>query len=94
MEEVRLSTYVADARSEKPLSKAELKREADLRDPARRGQAIAAVERRMKEAAANLEFELAALLRDQLIELKAAGAPDVQRGGLAPPRPARARRRA
>jgi len=94
MEEVRLSTYVADARTEKPLTKAELKREADLRDPARRGQAIAALERRMKEAAANLEFELAALLRDQLIELKAAGAPDVQRGGSAPPRPARARRRA
>jgi len=97
MEEVRLATYVADARSEKPPTKAELKREADLRDPSRRGQAIAAIERRMKEAAANLEFEVAALLRDQLIELKAADTPDVQRGGAAPPRPYRAagaRRRA
>jgi excinuclease ABC subunit B len=97
MEEVRLATYVADARTEKPLTKAELKREADLRDPARRGAAIAALERRMKEAAANLEFELAALLRDQLIELKAADAPQVQRGGAAPPRSFRtagARRRA
>jgi len=94
MEEVRLSTYVADARTEKPLTKAELKREADLQDPARRGQAIAALERRMKEAAASLEFELAAMLRDQLIELKAAGAPDVQRGRPAPHRPQRARRRA
>ena len=86
MEEVRLSTYVADARTERPPTKAELKREADLHDPARRDQAIAAVERQMKEAAANLEFELAALLRDQLIELKAAGAPDVQRGGAPPSR--------
>src|SRR6185312_3701964 len=97
MEEVRLSTYVADARTEKPLTKAELKREADLQDPARRGQAIAALERRMKEAAANLEFELAAMLRDQLIELKAADAPQVDRGGAAPPRAYRAagaRRRA
>ena len=94
MEEVRLSTYVADARTEKPLTKAELKREADLQDPARRGQAIAALERRMKEAAASLEFELAAMLRDQLIELKAADAPDVQRGRPAPHRPQRARRRA
>jgi len=94
MEEVRLSTYVADARTEKPLTKAELKREADLQDPARRGQAIAALERRMKEAAASLEFELAAMLRDQLIELKAAGAPDVQRGRPAPHLPQRARRRA
>jgi excinuclease ABC subunit B len=93
MEQVRLSTYVADARTEKPLTKAELKREADLRDPAKRGQAIAALERRMKEAAASLEFELAAMLRDQLIELKAAGAPDVRRGPMSP-RPMRARRRA
>jgi len=93
MEQVRLSTYVADARTEKPLTKAELKREADLQDPAKRGQAIAALERRMKEAAASLEFEVAAMLRDQLIELKAAGAPDVRRGPMSP-RPMRARRRA
>ena len=93
MEQVRLSTYVADARTEKPLTKAELKREADLQDPAKRGQAIAALERRMKEAAASLEFEVAAMLRDQLIELKAAGAPDVRRGPISP-RPMRARRRA
>jgi excinuclease UvrABC helicase subunit UvrB len=33
----------------------------------------------MREAAANLEFELAAMLRDQLNELKALGAPDVRR---------------
>ena len=39
-----------------------------------------ALERQMREAAANLEFELAAMLRDQLNELKALGAPDVRRG--------------
>src|SRR5690349_6757755 len=90
MEEVRLSTYVADARTERPPTKADAKREADLRDPAKRTQVIAALERRMKEAAANLEFELAATLRDQLTDLKAVDAPDVRRGA-SPPRPARTR---
>ena len=89
-EEVRLATYVADARSEKPPTKAEARREADLRDPSKRAQVIAALERRMREAAANLEFELAATLRDQLTDLKAVDAPDVHRGP-APGRPARAR---
>jgi excinuclease ABC subunit B len=92
MEEVKLATYVADARSEKPPSRADAKREADLRDPAKRTQVIAALERRMKEAAANLEFELAATLRDQLTELKAVDAPDVRRGA-SPGRPARTRAR-
>jgi excinuclease UvrABC helicase subunit UvrB len=41
---------------------------------------ITSIERQMREAAANLEFEVAALLRDQLNELKAVGAPDVRRG--------------
>jgi excinuclease ABC subunit B len=91
MEEVRLSTYVADARTERP-TKADAKRDADLRDPAKRTQVIAALERRMKEAAANLEFELAATLRDQLTDLKAVDAPDVRRGA-SPPRPARPRAR-
>ena len=36
----------------------------------------------MREAAANLEFEIAAMLRDQLNELRALGAPDVRRGGV------------
>jgi excinuclease UvrABC helicase subunit UvrB len=34
---------------------------------------VAALEQQMREAASNLEFELAAMLRDQLIELKAVG---------------------
>ena len=42
----------------------------------------------MREAAANLEFEVAALLRDQLNELRAMGAPDVRRGAAARRSPA------
>ncbi len=92
LEEVKLTTRVADARTEKVEKKREERLvELDFRDPAKRAQTIAALERQMKEAAANLEFEMAALLRDQVNELRALDAPDVARGGAAPPR---ARRRA
>ena len=64
----------------------------DLRDPAKRAAMIQVLERQMREAAANLEFELAAMLRDQVNELRAASAPDVRRA-IAPPARA-ARRRA
>jgi len=80
MEQVRLSTHVADARTERPAPKTPLQDRIDLHDPARRAAAITSIERQMREAAANLEFELAAMLRDQLNELKALGAPDVRRG--------------
>jgi excinuclease ABC subunit B len=80
MEEVRLSTHVADARTERPEPRAAAQEQVDLRDPAKRAAMIQALERQMREAAANLEFELAAMLRDQLTELKAMGAPDVDRG--------------
>jgi excinuclease UvrABC nuclease subunit len=43
-----------------------------------------ALEQQMREAAANLEFELAATLRDQLNELRALDQPNVAR----PVRPA------
>jgi excinuclease ABC subunit B len=94
MEQVRLTTRVADARTERPAPRAERLVEPDLRDPARRAEAIAALERQMKEAAANLEFEVAALLRDQVNELRALGAPDVDRGGRAGMAAAPRRRRA
>jgi excinuclease ABC subunit B len=85
LEQVRLSTRVADARTEKPPTlKASLV--GDLHDPARRAAAIAALEQQMREAAANLEFELAAMLRDQTIELKA-------QGGADPVRPVQSRTR-
>jgi excinuclease ABC subunit B len=90
MEEVRLSTHVADARTERPEPKPAVQEQVDLRDPTRRAAMVQALERQMREAAANLEFELAAMLRDQLTELRAMGAPDVQRGGAGP----RLRRRA
>ncbi len=84
LEEVRLSTHVADARTERPQAKASRPQEVvDLHDPAARAAYIAKLERRMKEAAANLEFERAAMLRDELNELRAMGAPEVQRGGRA-----------
>ncbi len=79
MEETRLTTRVADARTEKPARK-----EAagpDLHDPAQRAAYITALERQMREAAANLEFELAAMLRDQINDLRAVAAPDVHRAG-------------
>jgi len=78
IEQVRLSTRVADARAErKPTAAPEVP--ADLHDPARRKAAIVALELQMKEAAANLEFEVAALLRDQINDLKAVDAPQVRR---------------
>jgi excinuclease UvrABC helicase subunit UvrB len=80
MDQVRLSTHVADARTERPQPKVSVQDRIDLRDPAKRAAAITSLERQMREAAANLEFELAAMLRDQLNELKAMSAPDVRRG--------------
>jgi excinuclease ABC subunit B len=80
MEEVRLSTHVADARTEKPEPRGALMDRVDLHDPARRAAMVQALERQMREAAANLEFELAAMLRDQVNDLKALAAPDVRRG--------------
>jgi excinuclease ABC subunit B len=83
MEEVRLSTHVADARTERPEPKRALQDRIDLHDPSKRAAMISTLERQMREAAANLEFELAAMLRDQLNDLKALEAPDVRRAGLA-----------
>jgi excinuclease ABC subunit B len=80
-DEVRLSTHVADARTERPAARGSVAERIDVHDPRRRAAAIATLERQMREAAANLEFELAALLRDQLNDLRAIDAPNVQRGG-------------
>ena len=83
MDEVRLSTRVADARTERPQEDRKKGKKAetfDLHDPAARAKAIAALEQQMREAAANLEYEVAAVLRDQLNELRALDAPNVARG--------------
>jgi excinuclease ABC subunit B len=79
-DEVRLATHVADARTERPPARGRVADTIDVRDPKRRAAALASLERQMREAAANLEFELAALLRDQLNEVRALDAPDVRRG--------------
>jgi excinuclease ABC subunit B len=82
LEEVRLSTHVADARTEKVKPEpGRTETYIDPHDPKQRERFMEQLERRMREASANLEFEEAALLRDQLNELRAMGAPNVRRGG-------------
>src|SRR2546421_8116961 len=66
VEQVKLTTHVADARTERAPTKEKRSLYDDLRDPARRAAAMQALEQQMREAAANLEFELAARLRDEL----------------------------
>ena len=82
LEEVRLSTHVADARTERVKPEpGRTETYIDPHDPKQREKFMEQLERRMREASANLEFEEAALLRDQLNELRAMGAPNVRRGG-------------
>jgi len=90
VEETRLTTRMADARTERPSPRKESVPTPDLHDPAQREVFIHALERQMREAAANLEFELAAMLRDQVNDLRAASAPDVRRLRATRPRRQRA----
>ena len=64
VDQVRFVTRVADARPARP--------ERAAAAPVDRATMIEALERQMREAAAELDFELAARLRDQVFELKAA----------------------
>ncbi len=65
-DQVRLVTRVADARAERPAPAREaLPKHLD------RESLVQALEQQMREAAAELDFEVAAQLRDQLFELKA-----------------------
>jgi excinuclease ABC subunit B len=70
VDQVRFITRVADARTEKAASR--------VAEPARgyavmdQDALVRMLEEQMKEAAANMDFELAATLRDQLFELKVA----------------------
>ncbi|MFN2317873.1 MAG: excinuclease ABC subunit UvrB [Gemmatimonadales bacterium] len=89
LDEVRLATHVADARTEKvqPRSGSAVPAAPpDLHDPVQRAAAIKALEQQMKLAAANLEFEMAALLRDQIADLRSVDAPNVRREWHAKPR--------
>ena len=59
-----------------------------------RDRLIAALEQQMKEGAAELDYELAAQLRDQVFELKAAADPTKRSpAGSAPSRQRAGRRR-
>jgi excinuclease ABC subunit B len=65
--DIRFVTRVADARAGKPAPGA-VQRPADARE---RDALIRLLEQQMQAAAEELDFELAAVLRDQLLELKA-----------------------
>jgi excinuclease ABC subunit B len=77
VEEVRFSTRVADARIEKPKVAERAPAYATGEDLA---ALIDAMEKEMREAAAALDFETAARLRDQLFDLKAKAAGGAQPG--------------
>jgi len=90
---VRFVTRVADARAERPAA------EVPKDTPLDRGQLIAVLEQQMREAAAELDFEVAARLRDQIFELRAAGdssarTPSGSAGRSRPARGPKGRRRA
>jgi excinuclease ABC subunit B len=79
VEEIRFTTRVADAR-EDPVPRAEplalLGKAAadwDAADPDEKAALIGMLEEEMRRAAEDLDFELAAQVRDQILDLKAAG---------------------
>ncbi|HEU6451780.1 MAG TPA: excinuclease ABC subunit UvrB, partial [Gemmatimonadaceae bacterium] len=69
--EVRFSTRVADARGEREEPKKVAERVATYASEMDTEALIGLLEQQMKEAAANLDFEAAAALRDQLFEVRA-----------------------
>ena len=83
VEEVRFTTRVADVRSEA----AAPDEPAAPVPPLDRESLLEVLEQQMREAAAELDFEVAARLRDQIFELRAAGDP-VRRKPRGNPTPA------
>jgi excinuclease ABC subunit B len=82
VEQVRFITRVADARAEREGREREAKKAAEAAasyGEEDRAAIVERLEREMREAAADLDFETAARLRDQLFELKAKGAGNVAR---------------
>ena len=69
--DIRFVTRAADARAPKP-GTVPVRRPANATE---RDTLIRMLEQQMQAAAEELDFELAAVLRDQLLELKAADAP-------------------
>jgi excinuclease ABC subunit B len=72
--DIRFVTRVADARVGKPAA-GEVRRPTDARE---RDALIRLLEQQMQAAAEELDFELAAVLRDQLLELKADAPPPLR----------------
>jgi len=77
--EIELSTRVADARERPPAKVAEA--QPTYADEVDREEFIKILEEEMRQSAEALDFERAALLRDQLFELRAAGERPKGRGG-------------
>jgi excinuclease ABC subunit B len=74
IDQVRFITRVADAREAREAREADRRRMAEARagtNAEDTAKLIAELEKEMKEAAAELDFETAARLRDQLFEIKA-----------------------
>ncbi|PYP21011.1 MAG: excinuclease ABC subunit B [Gemmatimonadetes bacterium] len=71
VDQVRFATRVADAKTTKAAAPA-LHRPADVHE---REALVRLLEQQMQAAAEELDFELAAVLRDQILELKAQGDP-------------------
>ncbi len=80
VDQVRFATRVADAKTAKP-AEAAFHRPADANE---RDALIKLLESQMQAAAEELDFELAAVLRDQILELRADG--DAVRSPNAPVR--------
>ncbi|HEY9425684.1 MAG TPA: excinuclease ABC subunit UvrB [Gemmatimonadaceae bacterium] len=90
--EVRFSTRVADARGEREEPRKVAERVATYASEMDTEALVELLEQQMKEAAANLDFEAAAALRDQLFEVRAKQNGDgkgKRAGGLARIRAAR-----
>jgi excinuclease ABC subunit B len=74
--QVRFVTRVADARGDRDdKSRKVAEQVATYASEMDAATLIELLESQMKEAAANLDFESAAALRDQLLEVKASGSP-------------------
>jgi excinuclease ABC subunit B len=71
VDQVRFATRVADAKTAKPAAPT-ARRPVDARE---REALIRLLEQQMQAAAEELDFELAAVLRDQILDLKAQGDP-------------------
>jgi excinuclease ABC subunit B len=80
-DQVRFSTRVADARTERDTRRKVAEPVSSYAQEMDQQAVIELIEAQMKEAAANLDFELAAQLRDQLFEVRARG-DGARRSGL------------